>query len=343
MKKVRFSGKRVLVTGGLGFIGSNLAIRLVRLGARVTVVDPAIEGCGGNDFNLGVVSQDVEILRTSIGEPSSFREAIRASDVIFNLAGEISHIHSMLFPERDLEINTRAQLRFLQACVETVPGVRILYAGTRQVYGIPEYLPVDERHPVNPVDFNGVHKYAATMYHLMLSRMGKLDAVVLRFTNVYGPRMALDVPCQGFLSTFLRKALTGQALEIYGDGRQLRDPLYVDDAVDAMLAAASADSLSSRSYNIGGPEPLPLAGIAAITSRLAGMPRPALMDFPADRKAIDIGSYHTDSSLIAAHLGWKPRVGFADGMERTIRYYRENLGRYLDSSNPNPPCKLTHP
>ena len=180
------------------------------------------------------------------------------------------------------------------------------------------------------------------MYHLMLSRMGRLDAVVLRLTNVYGPRMALDVPCQGFLSAFLRKALTGQTLEIFGDGRQLRDPLYVDDAVDAMLIAAAADSPPSRSYNIGGPEALPLAEIAAITSRLAGTPAPRWKEFPEDRRAIDIGSYHTDSQLISNELGWRASTRFPEGMERTLSYYRERLERYLDPGDPNPPCKLKH-
>jgi UDP-glucose 4-epimerase len=337
---MRYRDKRVLVTGGLGFIGGNLAMRLVREGARVTVVDSLELGCGGNRCNLDPVAGDVEILDCSIADSARLRPVLSRCDAIFNLAGEISHIHSMLYPERDLELNTTAQLRFLCACADVAPGVRIVYAGTRQVYGVPEYLPVDERHPVNPVDFNGVHKYAATQYHLTLRRMGRLDAVVLRLTNVYGPRMALAVPCQGFLSTYLRKALTGQALEVFGDGTQLRDPLYVDDAVEAFLIAGAASALPSRAYNVGGPDPLPIVQIAALISQAAALPAPSNRPFPDDRKAIDIGSYHTDSSRIAADLGWRPTTRFAEGIVPTLAFYREHLTNYLDPANPNPECPL---
>jgi nucleoside-diphosphate-sugar epimerase len=340
---MRYRDKRVLVTGGLGFIGSNLVIRLVREGARVTVVDPVIPGCGGNRYNIDPVAGNVEVLECSIADSTRLYSALSRCDVVFNLAGEISHIHSMLYPDRDLEINTTAQLHFLQTCIQAVPGVRVVYAGTRQIYGVPVYLPVDERHPVNPVDFNGVHKYAATQYHLMFCRMGRLDAVVIRLTNVYGPRMALDVPCQGFLSTYLRKALTGQPLEIFGDGQQLRDPLFVDDAVEAFLAAGAARELASRAYNVGGPEPLSLAAIAESLSSAAGLPAPARREFPEERKAIDIGSYHTDSTRIGEELRWRATTRFAAGVAQTLAYYRSHLRHYLDPDNPNPDCKLAHP
>jgi nucleoside-diphosphate-sugar epimerase len=337
-----YRNKKVLVTGGLGFIGSNLAIRLVEQGARVTVVDSQVLGCGANAVNLAPVADSVDVIHADIGDFDRIRSVVRSCDLIFNLAGEISHVHSMQFPVRDLEINTLAQLRFLQGLVETAPGIRVLYAGTRQVYGVPEYLPVNEEHPVNPVDFNGVHKYAATMYHLMLYRMGLLDAVVLRLTNIYGPRMALDTPCQGFLSTYLRRVLTGHALEVFGDGRQLRDPLFVDEVVDAMLLAGGATKLASRSYNVGGPEPLPVAQIAETTSRLAGVPPPIYREFPEERKAIDIGSYHTDSTRIREQLGWKAQIRFEEGMRRTLDYYADKLGLYLDPAGGEPSCKLAN-
>jgi UDP-glucose 4-epimerase len=335
-----YSGKKVLVTGGLGFIGSNLTIRLAGEGARVIVIDSLVTGCGGNRMNLRPVADSVELLEADIGNADRIRAAICGADVIFNLAGEISHIHSMRFPVRDLEINTLAQLRFLQAVVTEAPGVRIVYAGTRQVYGAPDYLPVDESHPVNPVDFNGVHKYAATMYHLMLQRMGLLDSVVLRLTNVYGPRMAVDTPCQGFLSTYLRRLLTGQRLEVYGDGRQLRDPLYVDEAVNAMLIAGYEGKLKSRSYNVGGPEPLPIIQIAETASRVAGLPAPVYRDFPEDRKAIDIGSYYTDSTRCRAELKWNCEIRFEEGIKRTLAFYSEHLADYIDPLQPYPACKL---
>jgi UDP-glucose 4-epimerase len=309
-------------------------------GARVIVIDSLVAGCGGQLLNLEPLADAFEVIQADIGDVDRCAPALRRAEVIFNLAGEISHVHSMRFPVRDLELNTLAQLRFLEAAARLAPGIRVVYAGTRQVYGVPEYLPVDEAHPVNPVDFNGVHKYAATMYHLMLQRMGLLDAVVLRLTNVYGPRMALHTPCQGFLSTYLRKLLTGQRLEVYGDGRQLRDPLYVDEVVDAMLLAGATPILPSRSYNVGGPEPLSLSQIAATASRLAGAPEPLYREFPAERKAIDIGSYYTDSTRIRTELGWHAAISFDEGFRHTLAFYQDRLDRYLNAASPNPGCEL---
>ena len=241
----------------------------------------------------------------------------------------------MEFPERDLEINTTSQLRFLNVCKSENPGVRIVFAGTRQIYGVPEYLPVDESHPINPVDFNGIHKYAATMYHLMLSRAGYLDAVVLRLTNVYGPRMALNIPSQGFFSAFLRKLTMGESLEIYGDGEQLRDPVFVEDVVDAFLLAGSEPRLLSRTYNVGGPERLTLGEIARICSSAAGAPDPALRAFPEALKTIDIGSYYSDTARIERELGWKPAIRLVDGIAPTLDYCRSR--RTDKQSNPASP------
>jgi UDP-glucose 4-epimerase len=337
---MRYRGKRILVTGGLGFIGSNLSIRLVEEGADVTIVDSSVPGCGANLFNITPVRGRVRLITADIAEPEVFREDIAASDVIFNLAGEISHIHSMQFPERDLQINTVAQLRFLMECAHYAPGIRVVYASTRQIYGVPDYLPLDERHPIQPVDFNGVHKYAASMYHQMLSRSGQIDGVVLRLTNVYGPRMALDVPCQGFLSAFLRRLLLGQPLEVFGDGRQLRDPMYVDDAVEAFLTAGIAETLPSRTYNVGGPQALTVAEIAETASTLAGAGEVLRLPFPEEIRAIDIGSYTTDSTKIHEELGWRAGTLFEDGIGRALEYYRQHLTRYLDPNHPQPECKM---
>lgn len=335
-----YRNTHVLITGGLGFIGSNLAIRLVREGARVTIVDPKIPGCGGNPHNISSIAQQVELIPMDIGEGDRFASAIRDAKIIFNLAGEISHIHSMEFPERDLLINAVAQMRFLQACVKHNHGVRVVYAGTRQVYGKPDYLPMDEGHPVRPVDFNGVHKYAANMYHSMLSRSGQLDAVVLRFTNVYGPRMSLAIPCQGFLSTFLRLVATGRGLEVFGDGKQLRDPVYVDDAVDAFLKAGLAPKFEERTINVGGPRALSLLEIARICAAQAGDLPVTLRPFPEDRVMIDIGSYSTDSTLFERTFGWKPSIPFEEGIACTLQYYRSEMKHYLDPDNPVPFCGL---
>jgi UDP-glucose 4-epimerase len=337
---MRYTGKRALVTGGLGFIGSNLSIRLVEEGADVTVVDSSVAGCGANRFNLDPVKDQVRVISADIGEGATFRAALSKCDVVFNLAGEISHIHSMQFPERDLQINTVAQLRFLLECASAAPGVRVVYASTRQIYGVPDYLPVDEKHPIQPVDFNGVHKYAASMYHRMLSRTGQIDAGVLKLTNIYGPRMALDIPCQGFLSTYLRRLVLEQPLAVYGDGRQLRDPVYVDDAVEAFLRAGLARPLTTRSYNVGGATPLSLREIATLAARAAGGVEIIDLPFPEEIKPIDIGSFTTDSSRIAADLGWRAQVSFEEGMAQTMEYYRKNLEHYLDPDHPEPACDM---
>ncbi len=335
-----YAGKRVLVTGGLGFIGSNLAIRLVGEGAQVTVVDSSVAGCGANLHNLAPVRDRVAVVRAAICQAELFRDELAQTDIIFNLAGEISHTHSMEFPERDLQINAVAQLQFLLACREHARGCRIVYASTRQLYGAPDYLPVDELHPVNPIDFNGVHKYAASNYHLLMSRAGDIDAITLRLTNVYGPRMALNIPCQGFLSNFLRRLLLGETIEIFGDGNQLRDPVFVDDAVDAFLAAGAAERPPSRIYNVGGPEALSLAEIARAAVSAAGGVEPVFRPFPEHHKKIDIGSFYTDTTRIRTELGWAPAVRFADGIRRTIEYFRSELPHYLDPSAGPPTCNL---
>lgn len=329
----RYRGKKVLVTGGLGFIGSNLAIRAVELGAEVTIIDSSVDGCGANPRNIDSIRREARLIPLDIGRAAEFTSEIASTDVIFNLAGEISHLDSMEFPERDLELNTTAQLRFLNVCRRANPGVRVVYAGTRQIYGAPQYLPVDELHPINPVDFNGIHKYAATMYHLMLSRAGQLDAAVLRLTNVYGPRMALHLTSQGFISTFLRRICLGQELEVYGDGSQIRDLVYVDDVVDAFLRAGICPRLPYTTYNIGGPEPLSIAEIAKIAGEAGGVPV-TTRAFPEELRAIDIGSYSANWSRIERELGWRPRVRFADGIQRCLEFYRTYYCQYLPVDAP---------
>jgi UDP-glucose 4-epimerase len=322
-----YKNRRVLVTGGLGFIGSNLALRLVRAGARVVIVDSEVPGCGANRHNIAAAA-DLRVVAADVGDAAVAPE-IRGCSVIFNLAGELSHIHSMRDPGRDARLNAMAQLRFLEECARQAPGVRVVYASTRQIYGVPQYLPVDEAHPIRPVDFNGVHKYAATAYHLLWSEMGRVDARVLCLTNVYGPRLALRLACQGFLGNFLRRGLMQQTIDIFGDGRQLRDPVYVDDAVDAFLLAGAAPAPKSRLWNVGGLEALPLSEIAAVISSAAGSPQPVCRPFPEEHKGIDIGSYCSDSTRIREELGWHPRVPFKEGVCRSIEYYRREFAHYL--------------
>lgn len=314
--------RRALVTGGLGFIGSNLAVRLARLGAQVTVVDACVPGCGASDSNLEGVHHLVRVIRANIADTAEFERELAQADIVFNLAGEISHSRSMEDPLRDLELNTVAQLKFLSAACALRRGVRVVYAGTRQVYGPAAELPVGEDVLINPTDFNGVHKRAAELYHQMLTRMGKLDGVVLRLTNVYGPRLGLHAHGQGFLSVFLRRLLDGDGIEIFGDGAQLRDPIYSEDVVEAFLLAGMARELPHRIFNVGGPETLSVAAIAGIMrDEIAPETAVRCRPFPPDHLAFDIGSYSSDTSRIRRDLGWQPRTGFRAGIRETVRWF----------------------
>jgi UDP-glucose 4-epimerase len=333
-----YRGLRCVVTGGLGFIGSNLALRLSQLGAKLTVIDSLVAGCGANAANLRPAGGAIEIIRADIAETGRFEQALRRADVIFNLAGELSHLHSRDYPERDLALNTTAQLYFTRECARLNPGVRIVYASTRQVYGAPQFLPVNEQHPVQPVDFNGIHKSAACQYHLLLGRSGGLDPAILRLSNVYGPRMALDVTCQGFLSVYFRRALLGQSIEIYGDGTQIRDPAHVDDVVDAFLLTGSRPTLKHRIYNVGGTEPLSIGKIARTFAALSPASQVVSRPFPDSRKQIEIGSYYSDTSLIESDLGWRCTNRFRQGVKDTLDFYRAHKSEYLALIKGNRQC-----
>lgn len=323
-----WNGKRILVTGGLGFIGSNLSVRLAEAGADVTVVDSQEPGCGANLANLDDIALPIRLVQTDIADVDKYPELLEGLDAVFNLAGEIAHTRSMQDPLRDLRLNGEAQLRFLLALHRGSPGVRVVYAGTRQVYGIPQYLPVDEDHPIVPVDFNGIHKLAASMYHELLTRQGMLDCVVLRLTNVYGPRLALNQPAQGVLGQFFRRALLGQPICVFGDGQQLRDPLYVDDAVSAFELLATTSKLPRRTYNVGGPQALTLSAIAEQCAA-AGPCALQVAPFPEEHRRIDIGSFTADSRRLAEDFGWQPKITFAEGLQKSLAFFRAHPHAYL--------------
>ncbi len=334
-----YRGRSTVVTGGLGFIGSNLALRLAGLGAQVTIIDSQVPGCGANPENLCPVSSQIRLLECDIGDREAVRPILSEADVILNLAGEVSNIHSVKFPQRDLQINALAHLQFLTECAVAAPGVRLVYASTRQVYGVPRYLPVDESHPVQPVDFNGVHKHATEQYHDLLTRLGQLDAIILRLSNVYGPRMGVHVPCQGFLPVFFRKLLCDEPIEIYGDGRQLRDPVYVDDVVEALLRAAGIVNPQSRVYNIGGPQAMPIQQIARTICEVAGVGAPRQRPFPEALRAIDIGGFASDCRRAQRELSWTPRITLEEGVTATLAYFRANWLRFQRSAR-NSECLL---
>ncbi len=323
-----FSGKRTLITGGLGFIGSNLARRLVELEAEVLLVDSLIPDYGGNLFNIAGIEDEVRVNIADVRDRHGMDYLVRGHDIIFNLAGQVSHLDSMNDPFTDLEINCRAQLSILESCRRHNPDVQIVYASTRQFYGRPQYLPVNENHPLAPTDINGVNKLAGEWYHLVYNRVHGLRIVSLRMTNTYGPRMRVKDARQTFLGWWLHQIVEGQELQIFGDGRQLRDFNYIDDVVEALLLAAANPTADGQIYNLGSDDPISLLELAELLIGINGGGSYRIVPFPADRKRIDIGDYHGDYAKIRTQLDWRPTVRLREGLERTIAFYHRHREHY---------------
>ena len=325
-----YSGRKVMVTGGLGFIGSNLARRLVELGADVLLVDSLISDYGGNLFNIEGIAERVHVNVADVRQQSTMNYLVRDRAVIFNLAGQVSHLDSMRDPYTDLEINCRSQLTVLEACRNYNPGVKVVFAGTRQVYGRPDSLPVTEQHLVRPTDVNGINKAAGEYYHLVYNNVFGVRGCSLRLTNVYGPRQLIRHNRQGFIGWFIRLAIEGKTIRIYGDGSQVRDFLFVDDAADAFLRAGASDACNGEVFNVGGEQPMSHRQLAGLLVEIAGAGTVEYVDWPAERKAIDIGSFYADSTKFKQTTGWAPAVSLREGLVRTIAFYRQHFDHYVD-------------
>lgn len=322
--------QRVLIIGGLGFIGSNLAHRLVALGAKVVLVDSMNPLYGGNLHNIAGIEDKVTVNISDVRDRYSLPYLVRGQDYIFNLAGQTSHMDSMTDPFTDLEINAAAQLSLLEVCRQHAPETRLVFASTRQIYGRPQRLPVDEHHPIKPVDVNGINKMAGEFYHILYDEVYDLRSTVLRLTNTYGPRMRIKDARQTFLGIWFRRVLEGKPFEVWG-GEQQRDYTYVDDAVDALLIAALDEDSRGMTYNIGGNQVLSLRETAEIVAKVAGVEQAFVVrDYPAERKKIDIGDYYSDDRLFRGRTGWEPQWSFTDGVERTMGYFKEKLQGYIE-------------
>ena len=322
-----FAGARVLVTGGLGFIGSNLALRLAALGAETVVIDNLDDGGGANRFNLAPAGDRIAIEIGDIRDEKKIAALLPGRDILFNLAGLTSHVDSMKDPVKDLEINALAQVKLLEACRKQTPALRIVHASTRQFYGKAEYLPVDEKHRLRPPDVNGVDKMAGEAFHLMYHDVYGIETIALRLTNTYGPRMRIRDARQMFLGVWVRSVLEDRPFELWG-GEQKRDLCYVDDAVEAFLLAAATPGIAGRAFNIGGPA-VSLRELAEKLIAAHGGGRFAQHEFPPERRRIDIGDYVADDRAFRAATGWRPRVSIEDGLKRTLEYYRANRAQYI--------------
>jgi len=327
-----YRGRRVLVSGGLGFIGSNLARQLVGLDADVTLVDAMIPDYGGNRFNIAGIEERVRVRIEDVRDERAMNAVVKDREVFFNLAGQVSHIDSMRDPYTDLDINCRAQLSMLEACRKFNQGVKVVFAGTRQVYGKPDRLPVDEHHLVRPLDVNGVNKAAGEYYHLLYNNVFGIRACSLRLTNIYGPRQLIKHNRQGFIGWFIRLAIEDREIQVFGDGSQLRDFVYVEDAADAFLRAGASDACDGGVFNVGGSGPIAHRELVELLIGVAGTGRVRYVPWPAEKKQIDIGSFYADSSKFTTTTGWTPSVALRDGLARTIDFYRANLPHYLEAA-----------
>jgi len=323
-----YRGSRVLITGGMGFIGSNLAHRLVELDAQVTLVDSLIPIYGGNQRNIAGIEHRVRVNIADVRDEYSMNYLVQGQDYLFNLAGQTSHLDSMTDPYTDLEINCRAQLSILEACRKHNPHLKLVYASTRQIYGKPDYLPVDERHLLHPVDVNGVNKMAGEWYHILYNNVYGIRACALRLTNTYGPRMRVKDARQTFLGIWIKRLIDEEPIQVFGDGSQIRDFNYVDDVVEALLLAGASAAADGGIFNLGSDETINLRDLAALLIDINGGGSFEIVPFPPDRKAIDIGDYYADYRLIQGRLGWRPKVPLREGLRRTLEFYRREREYY---------------
>ena len=324
-----FSNKNVIISGGLGFIGSNLAIKLVGCGAIVTIIDSLIPEYGGNLWNIEPVRDMVKINISDVRDEHSIQHLIQGQDYFFNLAGQTSHLDSMHNPFTDLEINSKAQLSILEACKKYNPGIRIIFASTRQLYGKPQYLPVDEKHPLFPVDVNGINKLSGEWYHIVYNNVYDIKTSILRLTNTYGPRMRIKDARQTFLGIWIQNLIENQPITIYGDGSQIRDYNYIDDVVNAFLTVAASDQWDGSIFNLGNDQPISLLTTAELMIEENHGGNYIFKSFPTDLKKIDIGDFYSDFSKIKNLLGWSPKVKIRDGMKETLDYFRNNYEHYV--------------
>lgn len=324
-----YQGKKVLITGGLGFIGSTLAIQLVEWGADVTLVDSMIPEYGGNLFNIEPIKNQVRVNFSDVRDPHSMEYLVKDQDYLFNLAGQVSHIDSMTDPLTDLDINTRAQVVILEACRKFNPRIVVVFASTRQIYGKPQYLPVDENHRLYPTDVNGINNMAGEWYHTLYHNVYDLNTVSLRLTNTYGPRQLLKHNRQGFIGVFVRQIIQGEKIKIFGDGQQIRDMNYVEDVVDALVMAGAKSECYGQVYNLGGNEPINLLNLVKLLIELNGSGEFEVIPFPPEKKLIDIGDYYGDYRKFSQMTNWQPRTSLKSGYTKMINYYKEHLEKYL--------------
>jgi UDP-glucose 4-epimerase len=315
-----YRGKRVLVTGGLGFIGLNTCARLLELGAEVTALDNFMPT--EISRQLSDLLAHVKVAIADIRNAEKVERVVRDQEVIFNLAGKSGAADSNKTPHNDLDVNCRGHLTVLEACRAFNPGVTIVFPSSRLVYGKPLYLPVDEKHPLAPESIYAAHKMAVENYHFIYGKLYGLKATVLRISNPYGPFQAGEGRAYGIANSFIQAAVSGRAITLFGDGSQRRDYLYIDDLVEALLLAASVPESRGRIYNIGDGQGTSLLELAELALAVAGQGKIVRVPWPEEYRAIETGDYLSDITLAQHDLGWSPGTDIRDGIARTVSSYQ---------------------
>ena len=322
-----FKNKKILITGGLGFIGSTLAHRLAKMEADIYLIDSLIPEYGGNNFNINGIEDRVKVNIADVRDKHSMDYLVKDKDLIFNLAGTLSHIDSMNDPFTDLEINCMSQLSILESCRKNNKDVKIIFAGTRGQYGKADHLPVDEKHLMHPTDVNGINNIAGESYHILYNNIYGIRSVSLRLTNTYGPRHQMRHHKQGIINWFIRQLIEEQTIKLYGDGKQIRDINYVDDVIEALLLVACNEKTDGEVFNLGG-IPKNLIDLVETMIDVYGKGNYELIPFKDDLKKIEIGDYVANFEKIKNTAGWQPKISLEEGLRSSFDYYEKYRNHY---------------
>ena len=320
---------KILITGGLGFIGSSIAQKIVPEGAEVTLYDACLDPYGWNYANIKEIKDDVQVVKADVRDPEQMKKHIKGKDIIFHMAAQVGREISMNDPELDIDINCNGTLNLIKSCATLTNGVKVVYAGSRGQIGEPSYLPVDEDHPQEPTDLYGINKLAAEKYIFLWGKVYGFATTSLRLNNVYGPRCQMQNGYYGILNWFIKRAMVGEDIPVYGDGSQTRDYVYIDDVVDAFVRAAISPKTSGESYMVGsGKETIFLDMVKSIIKEV-GKGRYVHVPFPPQRESIDIKRFVVTCKKISNTIGWRPQIDLTQGISKTVSFYRERLKEYL--------------
>lgn len=323
-----YKNKKVLITGGLGFIGSNLCIKLAELGAEVLVIDNMLPRQGGNLFNVEPVKNKIKINVSDIRNSVSMNHLVKGQDYVFHLAGQVNHVDSVKNPLQDLSINVEGTLVLMEALRKNNPDARVIFTGTRGEYGASLKLPVAESHAINPIGIYAITNFAAERIVLTYHNLHKIKSVCLRITNTYGPRHQMQHDEYGVFNWFIRKAMDNEVIPVFGDGRIIRDYLYVDDLIEVLLGIALAEKAYGEVFNIGSGIPVNFIDLAETIIKIAGTGKTKYTDFSTERKSLEPGDYYADISKVKSIVKWQPKTKLEDGIKKTIAYYKKNKKRY---------------